>query len=219
MPDKILEALLKSMENGNWLIAVAIIAVAVIINLKGILDFFEKQNSKREDFVKEALKIEAVAGAARTFLEEELNYILFKKVTGIPADRVLREKIKDIVERSNGEIQTFQLAKSKKFIKIKDGTLNISIEKSDRFEWLINWLFAIILALMALYFFMVPVTIKGVQLYQAATVMGFGVLTFFFALFIVSQTIPLSVAKRIKPQVEKLEANAKAAPTAAVNIG
>lgn len=205
MIDKLLDPLLKGLESGNWGIVFVVVAVALIVNLRPILDFLERRESRREEFVKEAIKIEAVAGAVRSFLEEELNYLLFKKVTGIPANRALRDKLKDVVDRSAGEIQTFQLARAKKHIKMKDGKLKVVLDTSDKVEWFFNWAAAIAMTLFALGFFMLPSAIKGVTLQQLATLMGLGFLFFLFALFLVSQTIPLSVARKLEPIITKLE--------------
>jgi len=51
-----------------------IVAIAFIVNLKAILEFFERRSSRKEKFVKQALGIEAVRDAVRAFLEEELNW-------------------------------------------------------------------------------------------------------------------------------------------------
>lgn len=207
MIDKLLDPLLKGLESGNWGIVFVVVAIALIVNLRPILEFVERRESRREEFVKEAIKIEAVAGAVRSFLEEELNYLLFKKVTGIPANRALRDKLKDIVDRSGGEIQTFQLARAKKHLRMKDGKLKINIDTSDKVEWLFNWAAAIAMALFALAFFMLPTAaIKGVTLQQLVTLMGLGFLFFIFSLFLVSQTISLSVARKLEPIITRLEA-------------
>lgn len=208
MIDKLLEPLLKALETGNWGIVFVVVAIALIFNLRPVLDFLERREGRREEFVKDAIKIEAVAGAARSFLEEELNYLLFKKVTGIAANRALRDKIKDIVDRSAGEIQTFQLAKAKSHIKMKDGKLRVETTGIDKAEWFFNWTLAIAMAFSALVFFMLPSAIKGITLQQLGTLMGLGFLLFLFALFLVSQTIPYSVARKLQPIVAKLESDA-----------
>ncbi|WP_374327382.1 hypothetical protein [Azonexus sp.] len=206
MLDKILDTLLKSLENGNWLVVILVVAIAVVVNLRAILEFFERRGTRREEFVKDALKIDVVRDAARSVLEEELNYLVFKRVTGISADRALREKIKSLVDRSDGELQTFQFARARKHTTMKDGKLLIRITRSDKIEHLFNWSFAVLVAVFALLAFMLPTTVKGASFQQVAIFIGLGTLMFFFALFLVSQTTPITVAKHIKPIVERLEA-------------
>ncbi|MNV33415.1 hypothetical protein D3C71_1247820 [compost metagenome] len=205
MIDKLLDPLLNGLESGNWGVVFVVVAVALIVNLRPILDFLERRESRREDFVREAIKIDAVAGAVRSFLEEELNYLLFKKVTGIPANKALRDKLKEIVDRSAGEIQTFQLARAKNHLRMKEGKLNVVIELIDRVEWCFNWVAAIAMTLFALVFFMLPNAIRGINFQQLVALMGMGFLFFLFALFLVRQTIPLSVARKLQPIIKELE--------------
>jgi hypothetical protein len=205
MLEKLLDVLLKSLENGNWLIVIIIVAIAVIVNLRAILEFIERWGTKREEYIKEALKNETIVGATRTFLEEELNCIIFKKVTEISADRFFREKIKDLINRSNGDLQPYQFARARKHLQMKGGKLDIVITRVDRAEHVFNFVSAGIIAIFSLFFFMLPASIKFAATHQIVIVMGSGVLMFFFALFLVLQTVPLSVAKRIEPIIKQLE--------------
>lgn len=210
MLDKLVDVLVKSVQDGQWSVGAFVVVVAVVVNLRAILEFFERRGSRREEFVKEALKIEVVRDAARSFLEEELNYLVFKRVTGISADRPLREKIKSLVEQSRGELQTFQFARARKFIKMKEGKLSIQIGRFDKVEQAFNWVSAVFVAIFAMTGFVLPVLLKGATLQNALLSLGFGVLMFFFSLFLVAQTIPMSVARRIQPVVEKLESPSSA---------
>ena len=203
--DKFLEPLLKGLESGDWSIVFAIVSVALIFNLRPIFDFFERRRQRREEFVKEALKIDALIGASRSILEEELNYLLFKKITGISANRTLRDKLKDVVDRSGGEIQISHLARVKGLIRMKNGQLSIVVGNFAKFEWVINWVLAISMAIFALSFFMLPSAIKGITFQQLISLMALGALFFVFALFLVSQTIPVSTAKWLGPLITRLE--------------
>lgn len=217
MIERLLDPLLKALESGSWGVVFLLVAVAVIVNLRPILEFLERRESRREEFVKAALQVDAVAGAARAFLEEELNYLLFKRVTGIAADRHLREKLKDIVDRSAGELQTYQLAKAKSHLQMKNGKLLVVFRTSDRVEWVFNWTSAVVMAFFAIVLLMLPSTIKGVTLQQLLTLMTLGVVFFLFALFLVSQTISYSVAKKIAPVIAALESPNHPTVTPSVN--
>ena len=205
MIEKLLDPLLKALENGNWGVVFIVAAIALVFNLRPILEFLERREGRREEFVKDAIKIEAVAGAVRAFLEEELNYLMFKKVTGIAANKALRDKLKDIVDRSAGEIQTFQLAQAKSHIRMKQGKLLVEISTANKIEWIFNWSLAVAMAIFALIFFMLPSAIKGITLLQLGSLMGLGFVFFLFALFLVSQTISYTVAKKLQPIVANLE--------------
>jgi hypothetical protein len=206
--EKILEVLLKSIQDGQWSVGAVVVIIAVVVNLRGILDYVERRGSKRENYVKDALKNEVVRDTTRTFLEEELNYLVFRKITGISADRALREKIGMLVDRSGGDLQPFQFARARKFIKLKDGKLTVGVSTFDHIEKYFNRAAAIFVAIFGVGSFILPVAVsKGAPLQYAFTSLAFGMLMVLFALFLLSQTIPIAVAGRIKPIVDKLEAS------------
>lgn len=205
MLEKLLEHLLNSLDKGNWLVVIVIIAIAVIVNIKAILEFFERRGKRRDEFVKESLKLEEVKDSTRFFLEEELNYLVFKRITGISANKILREKIKILIDKSNGELQTFQLAHASNHLKMKDGKLTINITIADNIEYIFNWSFAIFILLFSLFCLLLPIIVKGIAIQQIVIFIGLSVLMFFFGLFLVSQTLPIFVAKKIHPIIEKIE--------------
>jgi hypothetical protein len=205
MIDKFLEKLIDGIQTGNWSIVFVVVAVVVVVNLRSILEFLERRELRREEFVKDALKVEALAGAARVFLEEELNYLLFKKVTGIPADKPLREKLKSFIDKSAGEVQMWQLARAKEHLRIKDGKLIVVVGIWDRVNYYFNWFAAIIMAVFGLALMMLPVGSKGISLQQLMTFMGLGVVFFMTALFLLSQTTPVMSARRLTPMIERVE--------------
>lgn len=201
----LLDELLKKLEGGNWFIAGAIIAIACFFHLNSIFEFFERRGSRREEFVKEALKIEAVSDTTRTFLEEELNYLVFKRVTGIPADKALREKIKMLVDASQGELRTFQFARARKYLSMEGGRLRVIITRSHKIENFLNWVFTGLIALCALLMFRIAATVKDASFLQIGVFVGLGFTMFAFAMFLVLQTVPLSIAKVIAPKIDALE--------------
>ena len=48
--DKVLEPLLKALTDGNWGLIFLIVAIALISDLRQILDFFERREGRREEF-------------------------------------------------------------------------------------------------------------------------------------------------------------------------
>lgn len=205
MLDELIKKLIDSLENGNWLIALVVIAIAIIVNLKDILEFLERQGNKKEEFIKEALKIDSVKGAARTFIEEELNYLIFKKVTGISADKVFREKVKEIIEKAEGELQFFQVARARKHLSVKEGKIIVKLSGWDRVEYYFNWVVAANTVVFGLLFLILPTTIKGLTIYQFAVFFFVSIISFFFSVFLAGQTMPFSEAKRIQPLIERVQ--------------
>lgn len=203
----LLNALLKNLENGNWLVVIVIVFIGVSINLRVIIEFADRWGSKREAYIKEALKIETLTGATRIFLEEELNCSIFKKITEISADQIFREKIKYLIDHSNGDLQPFQFTQARKHLKMKEGELVIVITLSDRVGHIINFALSGIMFISVPYYFMSIADMKFTAIYQIVVVIGYGVLMFFFAVFLYWQTTPLLVAKYIEPIIKHLESN------------
>lgn len=203
--EKLIEGLLNSLENGNWVIAVIIIFITAILNIRSIQDFFHLQNRRHEEFIKEALKIDAINDAAKKALIEQLNYIVYKRVTGIAADSILRSKIQILVEDSQGELRTADFTKAQKFIEIRSGRASIKITKWDKVENWFNKVSAVIMLTLAVLTIFLTTTIPEVSLPQIFTLGAVTAMVFGFALFLVTQTVPMTVAKRIAPVVKRLE--------------
>lgn len=201
----ILEPLLAALNASNWTAFFVVIAVTLILNLKKIADFIDERANRHRKFVEETLKVEAVSGAARVFLEEELNYFIFKKITGIYADATLREKLGDVIARSEGELSIRQMAKARQFIRMKRGKLSIVVTAWDRVWSAINIFMAGTVSLIALALFMLPGLAKAPTLTQTLTAMGFGSFFFAFAVFVMSEALPAIIGRRIAPVVDRLE--------------
>lgn len=201
----ILDPLLTALNASNWTAFFVVIAATLILNLKKISDFFDERANRHRNFIEETLKGEAVSGAARTFLEEELNYFIFKKITGISADATLREKLRDVISKSEGELSIRHLAKAGQFIRMKRGKLSIVVTTSDHVWSAINILMACIVSLIALALFMLPGLAKNATMTQTLAAMGFGVIFFAFAVFVMSEAFPAIIGRRIAPIVDRLE--------------
>jgi hypothetical protein len=201
----ILDPLLTALESNNWTALFVIVAFALILNLKSISEFFENRANKHQRFIAEALKLEAISGASREFLHEELNYFIFKKITGISADATLREKLRDVIARSQGELQIRQLSRASQFIQMKGGRLKIVVTRADRFFALLNIVFGAFISFAGLALFMLPGLAKTTSLIQIVTAMCFGLVFFAFALFLISEAFPAFAAIRISPIITRLE--------------
>ena len=204
----ILDRLVKAVEQGEWPVIPVIIVCAVLFKLRTISDYIERRERRKVDFVKEALEMQAVDMVTREFAVEELNSLIFKKVTGITAGKALRERLMDVVGRSGGEVRIESLSRARSHLELREGKLAIRITDADKVEWLFNWGFAICMAIFAMLFLLAPGLMRGWPLLQIFLVAVMGLALFFFALFLASQTIPFAAATKLRPLVEKLEKEA-----------
>lgn len=98
MLEKIFDSMIKSLENGNVLLLFVIIIFALLINAKTILEFLEQIEAHHNEFLKDALSNDTLSSSTRVYIQEKLNMAIFKKATGIYAEKTLREKILEICE-------------------------------------------------------------------------------------------------------------------------
>ena len=202
----LLDHLLEALKTDNWSVFFSVVAIAVLLNLRYLSKFLEDRATRHQRFVQEALKLEALNQTSRAFLEEELNYIVFRRITGISADEVLKEKLWDVISRSGGELQIRQLSKAREFIRMKDGKLQLVVTTYHVGYAIVNLVFGALVALIGLALFMLPGLVKQTSIDQILTSAALGLVAFVFALFMVAQASPTFVAKRLAPVIDRLEA-------------
>jgi hypothetical protein len=205
-----LEKLLKlAIENANlttWLaFLVSAIILTVLKNIKSIIEYSERKDSKREKYIKDMLRIKSIDAITKNFLEEEINCIVFRKMTGITADRVNRETIASIIERSNGELPAFRIARAWRFLKMKDRKLHVQIKKVDTAEHYFNRGAAAVMTLFTVAVVLQIFILKGTTPVQMGALVAMGLLGFSFASFLIFQDFPYRVAKAIEPIIIRVQ--------------
>lgn len=193
------------LNSNNWAGFFIVLAIALVVNLRAVSEYLDTRANRRQKFIEDALKLEKLSDTSKQFLEEELNYYVFKRVTGISADAVLREKLRDVIHRSGGDLQIRQLARVSQFLRMRDGKLTIAVSQGEiAWSWL-NQFLAACVALVALSLFMAPGLVKGLAFTQVILSVAFGVFCFAFSMFLVLEAQPGLIAKRISPTLKQLE--------------
>lgn len=91
-----------------------------------IYDFFEKVNKREILKLKDLLADENISKQAKRTIRNEIDSIIYKKITGISSEKDLQEKIINYHELSEGKLRYSDFQKAKSFLKIeRDGRLNI----------------------------------------------------------------------------------------------
>jgi hypothetical protein len=142
------------------------------------------------------LKLDALNQTSKLFLEEELNYFIFKRITGLSADANLREKLQDVISRSRGELQIRQISRASEFIRMREGKLQIVVTTFDVGYAFANLIFGALVALIALALVMLPGLVQQTNFAQAIGSAALGAVFFAFAMFMVAQAFPTLVARR-----------------------
>lgn len=200
----IIGKLLSAIEDGNYLTFVFIAVLAISINIKKIHSFYESLRKNKLEKIKESLSCEYITGLTREQLESELETEYFKLITGMHADKLLREKAIELHKKSNGELGFFHFIRSRSYLLINNGALEVKISGFDRFSYVFNHVAAVILGIGAATFIFIPGHIKGISIYQILALAGFGAFLLIITLFLINQTFPVYSANRIKDYIKKL---------------
>jgi hypothetical protein len=101
----ITESIFKSLSEGNILLLVIIVIVALIFNFKKIIDFYEERKKVKILNITEALECKHITSKSKAFLEEELATELFYRSTGVGVHEAFRETIIDTYKKTQGKIK------------------------------------------------------------------------------------------------------------------
>src|SRR5476649_115683 len=111
-------------------------------------------------YVEKMLKIPELDASTKEALAEQLNYVIYRKLRRIPADKFIRERVNFLVEQSNGEIQYFQISRAWKYVKLRDKKLIVEITYGDKIVNIFERIFGVIFLIMACWSLFVAVTSK-----------------------------------------------------------
>ncbi len=152
------------------------------------------------------LKNEFIDDLMYGLLKDELNKIVFKRVSKITADRCLREKILDVIDKSNGELQLFQFKVAIKYVKLRKEKLEVVINIGDKcwqffcvvFGFCLLMVFGVICLILS-----ENAAVSDVN--KVIIVIGSGVVFVGLSIYCFLQSVPLSVAKQIAPVIKSIE--------------
>lgn len=203
----ILDRLMKQLENGNYITALAILFIVLLFKAKDILIFLNLFKSNKLNRLKNLYQIKSLSSINENILKECIEKEIFNEVTGINTEKILREKIVMIHNISQGVLtyKDFQLALP--FLKIKDYKLVVSFTKWDILTVYFNIFISIILFSISWYFMSLPSLIGEMPLYKTFFSILIGIIIYAFGGFILSLTFSLRTAKRIQDDIIKLQEN------------
>lgn len=205
--DKILEIIIKYLEEGNYKIATIIIGllllVAIVWKSKDFLEYWSNRQNFRRRLLEEIInKIQKTE--IKKFLEGELIKEYFVRVFKFNAEVIFIEKLIDFHSFLNGEFTFNQIIKSRRYIKFKEGKLSI---KTSFVDWVIDALIYYVIAfilfifaasiILLLNFVSWQYSLRGLFLFIA------GVVILIFSVLIRIQAIPYENAKKLQLKLEQ----------------
>lgn len=205
--DKILEIIIKYLEEGNYKIATIIIGllllVAIVWKSKDFLEYWSNRQNFRRRLLEEIInKIQKPE--IKNFLEDELIREYFVRVFKFNAEVIFIERLIDFHKFLNGEFTFNQIIKSYRYIKFEDGKLSINI---SIFDWLMDafiyyilaFILFILCAFMLILFNFVPwqYSLRGLLLLLMA------IIILILSAFIRVQAIPYENAKKLRIKLKQ----------------
>jgi hypothetical protein len=198
----VLKYLINSLENGNILVAFAIIAVAITFKARAIFDFFEKRRESQGKSINEIITNEHLSEDVKSVIQERLNALSFQTATGIYAENPLREKIIKKYNESKGEISMHQIKMAMPHLKLKSGELKVEIDIFDNISFYATNTGALFLILFSLLLILVTATTKIISVSQFLGIYGLAVIFSVFAAIMFKSSLSVIFAKKIKSFIE-----------------
>jgi len=207
--EKILEIIIKYLEEGNYKIATIIIGlllpVAIVWKSKDFLEYWSNRQNFRRRLLEEIInKIQKTE--IKNFLEGELIKEYFVRVFKFNAEVIFIEKLIDFHSFLNGEFTFNQIIKSRRYIKFKEGKLSI---KTSFVDWVIDALIYYVIAFILFIFAASIILLLNFASWQYSLrglfVFIAGVVIFIFSVLIRIQAIPYENAKKLQLKLEQFD--------------
>lgn len=194
-------------ENIKTVLGLASALMALILGpkIKGLIELWEWHRTKQEEYVKKMLANPELDAPTKEALIEQMNYVVYRKTTRIPADKFTRERVRELVRKSEGELQEFQISRAWKYIKREKADLVVKISTFDAVESVLNRVFGLVFLGMAGLALFVALTASGMASIERFYLACIAFLFFAGAIFYVWQTIPMSIARKILPVLLRLQ--------------
>jgi hypothetical protein len=186
------------------LIPVALTALAMS-RIKTIVEFFDHLSMRRLTFIKEASALEALDGPTRKLLTQELNKIVYQRVTQIRTDALMRNRIDEIIEASKGELAIAQFTNAVGHLQTIDQNLVVQITTIDKAESRFSQCLAMFIFFCAFVVMMLPIFVLKVNTLQMLTIVSVGLVMFLSAVPVISPYLRYTAAVRLKPVLARLQ--------------
>ncbi|WP_308073079.1 hypothetical protein [Neisseria polysaccharea] len=205
--DKILEIIIKYLEEGNYKIATIIIGLLLLVVIvwksKDFLEYWSNRQNFRRRLLEEIInKIQKTE--IKNFLEGELIKEYFVRVFKFNAEVIFIEKLIDFHSFLNGEFTFNQIIKSRRYIKFKEGKLSI---KTSFVDWvmdaLIYYVIAFILFIYAALIILMSTFVSWQYSLRGLFLFIAGVVILIFSVLIQIQAIPYKNAKKLQRKLEQ----------------
>jgi hypothetical protein len=205
----VLKKLIESLNNGNILIALIIVAVAIVFNFRAIVDFFEDCNKARLSKLTEALQCEYLSEFSKIHLQEALATEHFKRSTGIRVEKQFRDAIIETHQNFKGELRFAHFKRALPYIRFADKKLTIRITKIQKLLFLYNLVFGGLLIISGLLFFGLTGFLEAAAMSGVFKYVGAVLLLSVVGVLMLLEALPMTSALHVRKELEKHENDAE----------
>ena len=205
--DKILEIIIKYLEEGNYKIVTIIIGVLLLVAIvwksKDFLEYWSNRQNFRRRLLEEIInKIQKPE--IKNFLEDELIREYFVRVFKFNAEVIFIERLIDFHKFLNGEFTFNQIIKSYRYIKFEDGKLSINI---SIFDWLMDafiyYILAFILFILCVFMLILFNFVPWQYSLRGLLLLLMAIIILILSAFIRVQAIPYENAKKLRIKLKQ----------------
>lgn len=206
IPDKLIDFLFKSMEEGNVVFIIITISVVAIINIKSFSEFIENFRSRKIKNIREALESNIITEKEKKLYEDELKKEYFHNATGLLLNTQHREKVLELYNNYSDELTFRDIKRSVRFMSFVDGNFIFEITLFGYIEQYFNRITSLYLSLAAMTFLAIPIFQKA-SLSQFVSSYILGIFLLSIAMFLLTQSFNVSSAKLVKKAISKQQKN------------
>lgn len=203
--DKILEILTSEFSKGNWNVIILVITIVMIFKFTELENFLDRRLGGKVKSLRDYLSVPELDVTNKEFLIEEINRHIFWKISKISADRKYRDIIKKIVSDSDGTISYHSISKISKYLEMKDGKILIKFNNWAKFDNLFNYFMFSLMSFFFILILSIPLSSPELNFQQASSIVVVEFLILSFAIFLLFQTIPMRIAKKIMVKLEQIQ--------------
>ncbi len=194
------------MENGNPLLAIVFVILALLMNLSKIQDFIDSKKKKKIDNLKEAVKNDHIKGLTKSHLENLIEKEYFKFSTGIDLEREFREALIALHQSTDGEVRFAHFKRAIPHLSYKNHEIIVNVTLFEKILFAFNLLSSVVIGFYGAVLFILPSLVKDQTVIQIITMFALGAFFVGLAMFMMSQVFPVVSANIIKSEIAKLKA-------------
>lgn len=159
----------------------------------------------RIDIARDALKDDVLKGGARWLVEDELERLLVHQSTGLSANDAIREKVAELVQKSDGRLEGDLCARAKHRLQKRDGKLLAVVEPGDALVRKVAAAAFFAMVLIGMAVMLLPALLPGVGKAAGLFYILWGLALDILAVFWLTQFHYISAAETLAPILEQLQ--------------